>query len=647
MDVLCPQCAYAYELDDALISSTGTLVRCTKCEHKFRVAKNANDEPWVVRTFDGGTARYRNLPDVQQAIIRGELGRSDLLARGTGPARPLGSIVELEGFFDEQARQDDSRLSLHTGSIPDDVATSPNLLSDPSAIVLESLPDVSAALTSTSSVSVVSPFARAPSSFPPPFPPKPPLSGAPASSSVSTANPVLVAAREVMPSSDRSHAGPTPMSTSFPGDSQRAAAPIEVRPKARATGWVVAASLIVAVASGAFLLGRRYTKAAADVPTATVVPTAVEVDAALADVRAGRIEQGRERIEALSKALGADASILAARAELALSQADVAACVALVAKKTGAADSGALALAAEERASEAVKAVERAAETIPDGADSLDRLAQAFALSGAKARSRQWVERLGADDGSHAYARALLASVEGADDRVARLERAFASEPFRARLRALTEGVLADDSTMQTALVASLRAGTDAASLLRWLDALPAVAAVDAGNVVDAASVRAGAAGDDFGVPFEGADTESAGATGPRAGRKLATNDPRKALEEGERARRRGDLDDAKALYKVALDANPLDSEALAGLGDCARDSREMASAIGFYRRALSANPSYLPARLGLADAQWASGDRASAAKGYREIIESFPEGAYPPVVRERGLGRASGPEEP
>lgn len=643
MDVLCPQCATAYELDDALLTSAGTLVRCTKCDHKFRVAGTAAEEPWVVQTFDGGSARFRSLADVQQAIVRGELGRSDVLQRGRGPARPLGSIVELNGFFEEQARISGlSRESL--GSVPDDIPTSPNLSSVSSAHLIESLPDISSALTSHSNSGVLAPpFARTPSSVPPP------LSAAPARTAAGTLppppppapGPVLVTGD---PASVRSYVGPTPMSSSLASDPPRSAAPIEIRPKARATGWIVAASLLVAVGSGAFLLGRRYTRVAA--APAAEVPS-FDFDRAVADLRAGRIDRARDAADAMSKVLGADERLLGLRADIAVASADVAASMSTVAQKLAMTEAAQLALVAEESASQAMKAAERAAESMPETPATLERLAQACSLTSSRARARQFVERLGGDESAHRYVRALVASLEGREDRVGLLEKSFEEEPFRARLRALAEHVSAGDGSAQGALVAALRASSDSASFLRWLDSLPLTAPNSADAGVEPAPKRA-ADSEDFGVPFEGADREGPSATGAaaKAGRKLTT-DPRKALEEGDRARRRGEIDLARALFQVALDANPLDSEALAGLGDCARDAREGAVAIGFYRKALSANPSYLPARLGLADAQWASGDRSSAAKSYREIMENFPEGAYPPSVKERALGRPANGEEP
>jgi predicted Zn finger-like uncharacterized protein len=660
MDVLCPQCAYAYELDDALVTSAGTLVRCTRCDHKFRAARAVEDEPWVVQTFDGGSARFRNLADVQQAIVRGELGRSDLLARGRGPARPLGSIVELDGFFEEQARvAGEARGTVPFGSVPDDIPTSPTLLSESSAAIaiesVHSLSDVTHALTSNSVSGVVAPFARPPSmppttqrqgsgTFPPPPPPRLPAQSTPFPAAPVGA-PRFPAPSPVLVTNDRpatgSFAGPTPLSGTYASEPPRSAVPIAIKPKARATGWVVAASLLVAVGSGAFLLGRRYTKAS---PAQGSEASAFDFSAAFADVRAGRIDKARDTADAMSRVMGADERLLALRAEVAVATADVAASMAMVAQKTGSADAPALALAAEEAASQAMKAAERAAETSPEAPETLERLAVACSLSGARARARQFVERLGADESSHAYVRALVAAVEGRDDRVARLEKAFAAEPFRARMRALAEQVGAGDPAVQSALVASLRSSTESASVLRWLDAIPVAApSIDAG-AADTKSAKAGG-GEDFGVPFEGAESGEATAAPGKGARKL-TGDPRKALEEGERARRRGDLEQAKSLFQVALDANPLDSEALAGLGDCARDARESSQAISYYRKALSANPSYLPARIGLADAQWAAGDRGAAVKAYREIMENFPEGAYPVSVKERALGRPAG-EEP
>ena len=439
------------------------------------------------------------------------------------------------------------------------------------------------------------------------------------------------------------------MSTAVSSDPPRSAAPITINPKARATGWIVAASLLVGVGSGAFLLGRRYTRSSASALDANSVEArAFDFERATADLRAGRIEHAREAADAMSKVMGADQRLLGLRADISVASADVAASMNAIAQKLQLEDAAQLALAAEEAASQATKAAERAAESMPDAPATLERLAQACSLSGARARARQFLERLGNDEASHPYVRALAASIEGRDNRLDILEKSFEGEPFRARLRALAEHVSSGDAAGQGALVASLRASSDSAAFMRWIDALPLAPSPspDAGTVAEGKARRDDP--DDFGAPFEGAEREGTSTAGAaaKAGKKLPS-DPRKALEEGDRARRRGDLELAKSLFQVAIEANPLDAEALAGLGDCARDAREGTVAIGYYRKALSANPSYLPARLGLADAQWVAGDRTAAAKGYREIMESFPEGAYPTSVKERALGRTQGSEEP
>ena len=641
MDVQCPQCAFAYELDDALITSTGTLVRCTQCEHKFRVTHDSDceDEPWIVKTFDGDTARFRNRTDVEQAIVRGELGRSDLLARGRGEARPLGNIVELDAYFDQQQRVGSLEVVSRPGSVPDDTLTSPNLLSRTSAVVLESSPDVASARASRPTHSApLTPFPRAPSSFPPAREARrmPGL--------VDSAYPASARVSDRAPSSENYALISAPSSRSYASEASRLAVPIDVRPRARKTGWVVAISLLLGVGSSAFLLGRRYTKAQ-QAPVASTV--AADFSGVAADILAGRLERSRVAIDALSKTLGADPQLLAVRTFLAISQADVAESLAIYEKMAGLPGAAPLAIAAEEAAAHAIKASERWAEVAPDAPESIFALAQSFALMGQRARAQQYIDRIGPAAPSYAYSAALLASLGGSPDAANLLEKAYQSEPFRARLRFLSRGLAKENTSVQNALIAELRATCDSANVLRWLDGFRAAVEADAAAPVPKKIVAA----DDFGVAFEGESEPStgggsAGGTATKSGKKLPS-DPRRALEEGDRARRRGDHEEARALFQVALEANPLDSEALAGLGDCARDAHDLAAALAYYRKALNANPSFLPARIGLADAQWAGGDRTSASRGYREIMENFPEGAYPALVKERALGQSTTPEQP
>jgi len=102
MDVTCERCATEYEFDDALVSETGTSVRCTQCGHRFKVRrKDAAGAPevWIVRTIDGSALEFRALRDLKAAIGNGRVGRDDVLSRGAGRPRRLASIAELEPFF--------------------------------------------------------------------------------------------------------------------------------------------------------------------------------------------------------------------------------------------------------------------------------------------------------------------------------------------------------------------------------------------------------------------------------------------------------------------------------------------------------------------------------------------------------------------
>lgn len=121
MDVRCTRCGTEYEFDDALISERGTSVRCTQCSYQFRVfppeAKSVGPDEWVVLTNLGRRVVYRTLRELQNGIARGEVAREDLLARGSAPPRPLGSIAELDPLFATKAAPDKKSSTL-TGVAP-------------------------------------------------------------------------------------------------------------------------------------------------------------------------------------------------------------------------------------------------------------------------------------------------------------------------------------------------------------------------------------------------------------------------------------------------------------------------------------------------------------------------------------------------
>jgi len=102
MDVRCNRCGTEYEFDDALISERGTTVKCTNCGLQFKVYPkhhSGGPERWVVRTAEGRELVFTSLRELQRGIADRKVAPGDMLTRGQKPARPLGSIAELEPFF--------------------------------------------------------------------------------------------------------------------------------------------------------------------------------------------------------------------------------------------------------------------------------------------------------------------------------------------------------------------------------------------------------------------------------------------------------------------------------------------------------------------------------------------------------------------
>jgi predicted Zn finger-like uncharacterized protein len=103
MDVRCNRCDTEYEFDDALISERGTTVKCTNCGFQFKIypvkGSGLAPERWVVRTASGRELVYTSLRELQRGIAEKKVVASDLLSRGKQTPRPLGSIAELEPFF--------------------------------------------------------------------------------------------------------------------------------------------------------------------------------------------------------------------------------------------------------------------------------------------------------------------------------------------------------------------------------------------------------------------------------------------------------------------------------------------------------------------------------------------------------------------
>ncbi|MEM7137195.1 MAG: tetratricopeptide repeat protein [Myxococcota bacterium] len=109
MDVTCERCGTEYEFDETLLSARGTSVKCTNCGHVFKVYPGVRGDAdqststWRLQRRDGTVDTIESLRELQRRIASGELTPHDEIARGNEGMKPLGSIPELETFFQAAA----------------------------------------------------------------------------------------------------------------------------------------------------------------------------------------------------------------------------------------------------------------------------------------------------------------------------------------------------------------------------------------------------------------------------------------------------------------------------------------------------------------------------------------------------------------
>jgi len=168
MDVSCPRCKTEYEFDDARVPDSGVTVKCTSCNHVFRVRKKTaptsttsqpafvptpkvGDETlparspqlqqaavreWKVRQPSGNIFSFKELTTLQKWIVERKVSRDDEISL-TGEAwKRLGNIAELASFFQivddakkvhelEALQQMKEKVSTKPGVEPQPVAPAP------------------------------------------------------------------------------------------------------------------------------------------------------------------------------------------------------------------------------------------------------------------------------------------------------------------------------------------------------------------------------------------------------------------------------------------------------------------------------------------------------------------------------------------
>ena len=124
MDVTCERCGTEYEFDETLLSGRGTSVKCTNCGHVFKVYPSAQAEAdratssWRLKLRDGSIDTIDSLRELQRRIASGELKPENEISRGEEGWKSLGSIPELETFFQAAGVQMPPRSPVPPSPLP-------------------------------------------------------------------------------------------------------------------------------------------------------------------------------------------------------------------------------------------------------------------------------------------------------------------------------------------------------------------------------------------------------------------------------------------------------------------------------------------------------------------------------------------------
>lgn len=660
MDVTCEHCGTEYEFDDALVSARGTTVQCTHCGYRFRVrAGDPTEDVWRVRTKQGAILEFTSLQKLQEALLRNEIGATDELTRGRSDrGRLLGSIPELEGFLagDPVLSATTTRRSASLAPLePPATLASPTDdrgAGPPAApkrtITLRpdvSVPPPSSSTGGTPSLAILgTPEATR----------LPPVALRELVRAADSADPSLPSEeartmrRPSAPRSDLDVGSPEPPLLSSPlppiartpvgidrdmlagadvASGESGHPPASRRP-GRVSGAVVAVVGMAAIAAGtvAWFRFQDTARGPGASPASTASSDSVQ-SAVFASVETALVlDDAHGALLALQRLPMADQSsphgrILAARAQL--RKADARWFVAELATDLSA--RAAARSLFEPALATATDSVEKLPKDGPLAQTAAVLKADLLRMRGERDAARRLLKSLGAEEPDDLdYVRGVLESSDAQPDvatAMKYLRSAAAREPKPGRATAMMAFVFA-------------RAG-DARGARIELDRISARPE----ETDRVAALRV------FMTRFDaldgGADDGGATVTAEDAGRGAGAlpDDPRRMLAEASSALQRGDSARARVLYQAALDKNPTDSEALAGLGDVARGVGDIVRAKEYYQKAVAANASFLPALIALADIQWDAGDRAAAGRTYQDIFDRIPEGAYPPRVRERRTG--------
>jgi len=674
MDVQCERCQTEYEFDDALVAGRGTTVRCTNCGHQFKVHRRevsgAGDDQWVVRTRAGRQLTFLTLRELQRAILAKEVDRGDALVRRGSPPRSLGAIAELEPFFDGRAS------SVPPPPPPGHGGVSPRI-PGPAGVPrprAQSVPPPRPARTTDSytardeppaprgKIDTLRPPPTAAAAPPPPIEPRPVLNAVPRApdgqaavssfdDAVSLPEPAPLEASSPLPAptvpvrrvSVASYDEFAGTRASIPSSADVYSGPR----RRRVGGWAVALVLVLAVGVAGWAVAKPYLVGHTAAATPQLDPRAQAfVAGGERSLSEGNLDLSQEDFDKASALAERDPRVLLDEARVAAAKADVPWLKLRLLPAEAGDEERMTRSQLDEKIARARTAADQALAAAPEDPAALRAKIDALRLAGERDAARGYVARVIAQasqpETAYALAALDLAEPEPLWTTVTdRLRLAAAGEGNAGRARAALVFALAKsgDTAGARAELARLDALSRPYPLLPNLHAFlerAAKGAVDAGAAASVPHVDLSALPSS--PPAAGAGV---GGGGAGAADVPAPGEPSNPMQAASQAIKKGDWGHARQIYEGLVARNPGDSEALSGLGDCARAQGDTGGAIGAYKRALGVNPSYLPALLGLADTQWAGGDRGGAQRSYKDIADRFPEGTYPSYVKTRAEGSA------
>jgi predicted Zn finger-like uncharacterized protein len=105
MDVRCPQCDTLYEIDARQLRGGAATLRCSQCDHVFRLQTNAalsreNQRRWMVKnTTSGDILYFSGFDQLHEWILQGKVAKTDQVSRTGKVWQRLEAIGEFRPIF--------------------------------------------------------------------------------------------------------------------------------------------------------------------------------------------------------------------------------------------------------------------------------------------------------------------------------------------------------------------------------------------------------------------------------------------------------------------------------------------------------------------------------------------------------------------